>query len=165
MQLRPMTTADLDPLLVLNNDNVPAVSELTHAELARLLELSWIALVAEVGGAVAGFCMVLPRGVDYASPNYRWFSDHIGELGHDDFAYLDRIAIGAGARRRGVARAMYAAVVDAVASEAPMLCCEVNVRPRNDASLALHAELGFREVGQQDTYGDTRVSLLVLDLA
>jgi hypothetical protein len=42
----------------------------------------------------------------------------------------------------------------------------VNVRPRNDASLAFHEAIGFREVGQQDTDGGRkRVSLLALDLS
>ena len=45
-----------------------------------------------------------------------------------------------------------------------MLFCEVNVRPRNDVSLDFHASLGFREVGQQDTDGGKRVSLLALDV-
>jgi predicted GNAT superfamily acetyltransferase len=47
----------------------------------------------------------------------------------------------------------------------PVLFCEVNVRPRNETSLAFHEAIGFREVGQQDTDGGTkRVSLLALDL-
>ena len=29
----------------------------------------------------------------------------------------------------------------------PVLLCEVNVRPRNDVSLAFHESVGFREVG------------------
>ena len=46
-----------------------------------------------------------------------------------------------------------------------MLCCEVNVRPRNDASLRFHHSIGFREVGQQDTDGGNKtVSLLALPL-
>ena len=46
-----------------------------------------------------------------------------------------------------------------------MLCCEVNVRPRNDTSLEFHRSIGFREVGQHDTDGGTKtVSLLELTL-
>ena len=48
---------------------------------------------------------------------------------------------------------------------APVLLCEVNVRPRNDASLHFHHSIGFREVGQQDTDGGAKtVSLLALPL-
>jgi predicted GNAT superfamily acetyltransferase len=46
-----------------------------------------------------------------------------------------------------------------------VLCCEVNVRPRNDASLEFHQSIGFREVAQQDTDGGNKtVSLLELRL-
>jgi len=160
-----MTPSDFDAVLALNNANVPAVSELAADELARLAGLSSPALVAELDGAFAGFCLVLPPGVDYASVNYRWFSTRAASLGYSTFAYLDRIAVAAAARRHGVGRALYAHLGQALAGS-PVLFCEVNVRPRNDPSLAFHAALGFREVGQQDTDdGHKRVSLLALDLA
>ena len=123
------------------------------------------ALVAEHDGAFAGFCMVLPPGVDYDSVNYGWFSRHARDLGYDTFAYLDRIAVVPAARRHGVGRALYAELVRVLSGSVPVLFCEVNVRPRNDPSLAFHAGIGFREVGQQDTDGGRkRVSLLALDL-
>ncbi len=143
---------------------MPEVSALTGDELARLLGLCDVALAVDVDGELAAFCMVMPPGVDYASVNYRWFTEHAAALGYDGFAYLDRVAVGAAARRKGVGRALYRQVVDSLAGTAPVLFCEVNVRPRNDPSLAFHAALGFREVGQQDTDGGKRVSLLALDL-
>ena len=39
------------------------------------------------------------------------------------------------------------------------VCCEVNTLPRNDASLAFHAEFGFQEVGIKD-YDDHSVVYL-----
>jgi predicted GNAT superfamily acetyltransferase len=166
MDLRRLRPSDLSIALALNNDNGPAVGALDDTELTRLTTLTTVSLVAEVDGVFAGFCLVMPSGVDYASLNYRWFSRHAGSLGYPDFAYLDRIAISSGARRRGVGRAMYARLVDELAGSVPVLFCEVNVRPRNDTSLAFHDTLGFREVGQQDTEGgQKRVSLLALDLA
>ena len=39
--------------------------------------------------------------------------------------------------------------------------CEVNLEPPNPASLAFHARLGFRQVGEQVTKGGSvRVALL-----
>jgi predicted GNAT superfamily acetyltransferase len=162
VEIRPLRTSDLDAVLALNNANVPAVSGLDRAELAGLTSIS---LVAEVETGFAGFCMVMPPGVDYASLNYAWFSSHAGDLGHRTFAYLDRIAVAPGARRQGVGRALYADLVDRLTGTVPVLFCEVNVRPRNDTSLAFHATIGFHEVGQQDTDGGAkRVSLLALEL-
>jgi predicted GNAT superfamily acetyltransferase len=163
--LRAMTDDDLDAVLALNAEHVPAVSPHTAPALARLVGMSTISLVAEVDGTFAGFCVVLPPGVEYASPNYAWFSAHAGALGYASFAYLDRIAVGAAAQRRGVGRACYDRLVAELTGRVPVLFCEVNVRPRNDVSLAFHAAIGFREVGQQDTDGGAkRVSLLALDL-
>jgi predicted GNAT superfamily acetyltransferase len=165
MEIRPLAPSDLAAVLDLNNRNVPAVNGLDAPEVARLATLSSVALVAEVDGVFAGFCMVMPPGVDYASLNYAWFGAHAGELGYGSWAYLDRIAVVADARRHGVGRALYAAVLEQLRGVSPVLFCEVNVRPRNDQSLAFHASLGFREVGQQDTDGGGKtVSLLALDL-
>jgi predicted GNAT superfamily acetyltransferase len=162
---RDLVDADLEAALALNNASVPAVNALDAAALARLADLALVALVAEVDGAFAGFCVVLPPGVDYASPNYSWFGAHAEALGYGSFAYLDRIAVAPTARRLGVGRACYARLVEVLRGRVPVVFCEVNVRPRNDASLAFHDAIGFREVGQQDTDGGAkRVSLLALDL-
>ncbi len=166
MLFRDVADEDLDAVLSLNNQNVPALSPLDAPELARLVALTMVSLVAEVEGAFAGFCMVMPPGVDYASLNYSWFSAHAGDLGYGSFAYLDRIAVAPTARRLGVGRAFYERLSDELGGRVPVLFCEVNLRPRNDVSLAFHEAIGFREVGQQDTDGgNKRVSLLALDLA
>jgi predicted GNAT superfamily acetyltransferase len=165
VDIRPLRTSDLDAALALNNDNLPALSELDGSELARLVSIASIPLAAELDDEFAGFCIVMPPGADYASVNYTWFRAHAEALGYPDFAYLDRIAVAAPARGHGVGRALYAHLVDALRGAVPVLFCEVNLRPRNDRSLAFHASIGFREVGRQDTDGGTKqVSLLALDL-
>jgi predicted GNAT superfamily acetyltransferase len=159
--LRTLEPTDLDAAVALNNANMPALSELDATEMARLTGFSLVSLVAEVDGAFAGFCIVLAPGADYASLNYRWFAEH-----YTDFAYLDRIAVEPTLRRAGVGRAFYAELRSRLTGVKPVLLCEVNVRPRNDASLDFHAAIGFHEVGQQDTDGGKkRVSLLELPLA
>ena len=160
MSIRELGTSDLPAALALNNANLPALNELDAAELARLVAMSAVSLVAEVDGAVAGFCVVLPPGVDYASLNYTWFSRN-----YTEFAYLDRIAVDPALRRSGIGRRFYEDLRRRLAGDYPVLLCEVNVRPRNEASLVFHAAIGFREVGQQDTDGgNKRVSLLELTL-
>jgi len=162
--IRDTRADDLAGALALNNANVPSVNELDAAELARLLRLSVVSLTAEVDGDVGGFCVVLPPGVDYDSLNYAWFSARHGATG-TPFAYLDRIAVDPAHRRLGIGRGLYAELRERLAGRYPVLCCEVNVRPRNDVSLAFHERIGFREVGQQDTAGGTKtVSLLELPL-
>jgi uncharacterized protein len=158
--IRDMTTDDLGAALVLNNLNVPALNELDAAEIERLLGMSLVSLAAEVDGAFAGFCITFAPGVDYGSLNYAWFSRN-----YTEFAYLDRIAVDPAFRRYGIGRGFYGALRQRLTGTAPVLLCEVNVRPRNDASLEFHRSVGFREVGQQDTDGGNKtVSLLELPL-
>jgi predicted GNAT superfamily acetyltransferase len=160
MNIRETSANDLDAALALNNANVPALNELDAAEIARLVDIAEIALTAEVDGAFAGFCIVFAPGVDYGSLNYAWFSRN-----YTDFAYLDRIAVDQAFRRYGIGRAFYAELVQRLTGTFPLLTCEVNVRPRNDASLDFHHSIGFREVAQQDTDGGNKtVSLLALHL-
>ncbi len=121
-----------------------------------------IALVAEVDVQVAGFCFVLAPGADYGSLNYAWFSER-----YDDFVYLDRVAISPTFQRRGIGRALYAEVERLAAARRPSarhFTLEVNLRPRNDTSLAFHADLGFSEVGRRETDYGTSVSLMAKPL-
>ena len=75
------------------------------------------------------------------------------------------MAVAPEARRRGLARLLYAALeADALADGISTLCCEVNTVPANPASLAFHADLGFRGAGSLATRDGRRVTLLVRDL-
>ena len=166
MPVRLLTPTDLDCVLAINQGGVPGVGALDADKLAHLVDQSCMTLVATVDGPVdeivAGFCLVLGRGADYGSVNYRWFSER-----YDDFVYLDRVAIAPSFRRRGLGRSIYAEV-DRLAVErrpaATDLCLEVNLRPRNDVSLAFHAALGFTEVGQRETDYGALVSLMTRTL-
>ena len=158
MDIRALEPADLDACVALNNAAVPALSEADRGKLARLVESGLVSLVAEQEGEIVGFCVNFAPGADYESVNYRWFCER-----YDDFVYLDRIVVAPEARGMGIGAAMYAAVEEHIAGT-PWLCCEVNLRPRNDGSLRFHARLGFVEVGQQETDYGILVSMLAKDL-
>ena len=157
MRIRPLVTADLGVVLDLNASEVPKVGPVTAEALADLVTLSDLALVAVDGDRLAGMLIALAPGAAYGSPNYGFF-----ERRGTDHLYVDRVAVAAHARRRGVASALYDAVeAHARATGRTEVTCEVNVEPRNEGSLAFHAARGFVEVGQQDV-GDHRVAMLVL---
>lgn len=151
-------TADLreiEDLLALNNAAVPAVNALDAAGLAALIEGAELALAVRQRGAVAGLLLAFGPGSAYASPNYRWFDARYG-----DFLYVDRIVVAEAGRGLGIGRGLYRAAF-ARAGARP-LCCEVNLRPPNEASLRFHQRLGFREAGRQQTEGGAKeVALLV----
>lgn len=145
-------------MLEINNAAVPAVGELDRAGLDRLVAQSIQALAAvdTDSGALAGFCLVLGPGAEYASVNYRWFAER-----YERYVYLDRIAIDPAWHGRGLGRELYDHVQAAAVEtgDADWFCLEVNLRPRNDPSLAFHERLGFTEVGQQETPYGALVSL------
>ncbi len=158
MDIRILSPADLDECVALNNDAIPAVSEVDRDSMCALVDESLVSLVAEHDGRVAGFCVNFAPGATYRSVNYRWFCDR-----YDDFAYLDRIVVSPAARNLGIGAALYEAVEQRIAGT-PWLFCEVNLRPRNDGSLRFHQRLGFVEVGQQETNYGVLVSMLAKDL-
>jgi hypothetical protein len=163
MSIRAYRPDDLEVVHTINEAEVPAVGSVRPDELAHIAAESSIALVAEVDGQVAGFCLVLPPGADYGSSNYAWFAER-----YDDFVYLDRVAISPAFQRRGVGRALYAEVERLVPDRrrsARHFLLEVNLRPRNDRSLAFHAGLGFVEVAQRDTDYGVTVAMLAKTLA
>ncbi|MFP5489161.1 MAG: GNAT family N-acetyltransferase [Acidimicrobiia bacterium] len=170
MRLRPYRPEDLATIHAINQAEVPAVGDETVEALGHIAEESVIAVVAEAdhagnddaAGAIAGFCLVLAPGADYDSGNYLWFSER-----YDDFVYLDRIAIAPAFQRRGLGRAMYAEVERLAGEHRPtanQFTLEVNLRPRNDTSLAFHGALGFVEVGQRETEYGALVSLMAKPL-
>jgi predicted GNAT superfamily acetyltransferase len=142
VSLRPLTAADAPSVLAINEASVHHLAPLDEAEYLWFLDTAALAWAAELDGEVVGFVFVLRPGAAYASRNYAWFSER-----YEDFAYLDRVAIDASARRRGVGTAIYDAVEAAVAEQGGPLLLEVNVQPANEPSLAFHASRGFTEVG------------------
>lgn len=167
--MRPVTDADLDRLVELNRAAVPAVNDIDVDEMRWLVEHSELAVAVVAAGAeavqadtghpdaVLGFVLALRPGLDYASENYRWFSDRGA-----DFVYVDRIVVADGHRSAGLGAALYDAVFErARAVGAAELECEVNVEPPNPGSMAFHSRLGFTEVGRQSTKGGAAVVALL----
>jgi predicted GNAT superfamily acetyltransferase len=158
VDLRPYAPADLDALVAINDGAYPAVPVTPADELAELIGMSRLALIAD-DGEVAGFVVALAPGQSYASENYTWFSAR-----SSDFLYVDRIVLHPRLQGQGVGPRLYGAVEDAARADgATEITCEVNVRPPNPGSLAFHARLGFTEVGRQVTKGGaTEVALLAM---
>ena len=158
--IRSLVSDDLPRLLALNNAAVPAVNELDAPALAALAEHSHlaVAVVADDAADVAlGFAILFVAGADYESENYRWFSGR-----STDFLYVDLIVVADGFRGQGLGQVLYDAIFGAARRELlAEVLCEVNLEPPNPGSLAFHDRLGFTEVGQLSTKGDTVVVSLL----
>jgi uncharacterized protein len=159
VRLRPSGRGDDDAVLALNLAEEVSLAPMDPARLGYLRSRADRFDVIEVDGSPAGFVVTMAPRSDYDSPNYRWFAERYG----DDFYYLDRIALAATVRRRGVAGRVYDEV-EAVAATHRRMALEVNLVPPNPASLAFHTRRGYAEVGR---LGDEEhlVVLLTKELA
>ena len=93
-------------------------------------------LVAELDGAVAGWCALVPY-------SRRAVYRGVGE---------ESVYVAERARGRGVGRALLEAVVES-ARAGGLWTLQAGIFPENEVSLALHRALGFREVGRRERIG------------
>ena len=142
-RLRPVEENDIADVLALNEAEVEMLAPMDEPRLHQLRELADRFDVVEVDTAFAGFVITFGPGAAYDSENYRWFQARHGE----HFYYLDRFVLTAEHRRRGLGGRVYDEVERAAAAYGRMTL-EVNLVPRNDASLAFHARRGYAEVGR-----------------
>lgn len=158
--LRSFGENDLQAVLALNNAAAPAVNELTSSDLEWFEEVSHLFLVSErkVGEKtqITGFLIgLIGPDVNYQSINYNWFTSR-----YENFLYVDRVVVGESSWGQGNGRRFYEALA-ASGSNQPVMCAEVNIKPRNERSLIFHEKFGFTPVGEQDTEGGSkRVQLL-----
>lgn len=147
--IHAIETPDLPAVLVLNNLHARELSLLDAVKLEHLVGQSYLALRV---GAADAFMLAFDETADYHSPNYLWFKAR-----HARFAYVDRVAVAAHARGRGLARRFYASLFDKARADGhTMIGCEVNLDPPNPESDAFHAAMGFVEAGSAEIYGGER---------
>ena len=154
--LRPITTADHDAVLGLNQRNVELLAPLDEVRLAELVAVADAARVIDVDSAFAGFVITFASGSSYDGENFAWFTER-----YDDFCYLDRVVIHEDYRRRGLGSAVYDELESSCGR--PVFALEVNLDPPNVASLAFHRARGYTEVGQRMAGGHL-VSMLTLSV-
>jgi predicted GNAT superfamily acetyltransferase len=137
----PLTKADLVWALALNRAHETELSPLDRDGLAALIAAASYARGIDRAAMLIAFA---PEA-DYASPNFLWFRAR-----YRSFIYVDRVAVAAAARRRGLAARLYEDLFAAArAAGAERVVCEVNSDPPNPASDAFHARLGFAVVGAE----------------
>ena len=156
-RIRDFLPADLESVWRLNEAAVDAVSSVTRDQMRALVGMSRDVLVIDDGDGIIGFCNTFNPGADYASVNYRWFSER-----YDEFVYLDRIVIAESYRNCGFGAQLYAEVERRMlAMGGPyLLTCEVNFNPPNEGSLRFHGRIGFSPVGYHDSKPGLTVQMI-----
>ncbi len=143
-------------LLALNEQAVPHVNSIGITELSNLADQAYYFKVALQGDQVVGFLLTLCEGANYESLNYLWFSER-----YSNFVYVDRIVVSQEHAGLGIGKLLYNDLGSGAAKHAPIIACEVNLKPPNPNSLAFHNKQGFQEVGQQETEGGQKVVCLM----
>lgn len=161
--IRDATPSDLTDVLVMNEAAVPHVNRLSPAAMETLYkEASWFRVAARPDDdKLSAFLIGLTPEARYESPNFRWFCRN-----YPSFAYIDRVAVADHAKRSGLGTALYDDFETAFRDRAPLLACEVNLRPANPASMEFHRRRGFTKAGSQVLdNGHREVAMLVKQLA
>ena len=157
--LKRVEKSDLTLIHRLNEVCVPHVNSIPVEDFKWYLDvLEHFYKVVDENGLLAGTVVIMKPDLDYESANYHWFVER-----YKQFLYIDRIMVSAAYRGQGVASFMYERLQE-IAREAGYLslCCEVNIKPKNIESLALHEKIGFRSVGTQLTENGTKQVTLLM---
>ncbi len=145
ISVRVATEGDEDFILALNGASGPGVAEMSRDEYRQIRRWAARVLVAELDGKPVGFLILIEPGTAYPSDNYGWFEDRFRR-----HLYVDRIAVDASVKRKGVGRALYdAAALAARELDEPRITCEVNEQPPNPESMAFHKGAGFHHIASR----------------
>lgn len=146
----------LDKILALNELFLPAVSSVNITQMERFLDIADYFKIILIDNNVSGFLIAIHPGKNYNSPNYKWF-----EKRYKSFLYVDRIVIASKYQGCGIGRSLYNDLQVFASNKTDKITCEVNIKPKNTASIIFHKKFGFNKVGTQSTdNGKKEVSLM-----
>ena len=154
--IRDVRSDDLPTVLGLNDTAVPHVNRVDIEQMHWFCEHANYFRVVEIQADVVAFLIGLGPGLQYQSPNYRWFCDN-----YSHFIYVDRVVVGDAVRKAGLASRLYEDFAATASGNIHVMTCEVNIRPPNESSMQFHLSRGFLQVGSQLTdAGKKEVALL-----
>jgi len=158
--IQTTTFSELNQILEINQQALPAVSSVTIKEMQHFLEIVDYFKTLKVDNIIRGFLIALTPGKDYQSVNYKWF-----EKKYNSFMYVDRIVIDPSFQYRGFGTAFYNDLSDFSKKIVPRITCEVNLKPSNKESMLFHSKYGFKQIDTQFTDGGKKeVSLMKLSI-
>ena len=154
------SSSELDQILELNQQALPAVSSVTKKEMEHFLSIVDYFKSLIIDQRVVGFLIALTPGKDYHSVNYQWF-----EHKYKSFMYVDRIVITPTHQGKGLGTTFYNDLSKSTDQTITKITCEVNLKPANEESMLFHKKYGFEQVDTQFTEsGKKEVSLMKLSI-
>jgi uncharacterized protein len=154
--VRAALPADFPAICALNLAEVQHTSAMDVGRLTHLDALSWRHQVAYCDGIVSAFLLTVCSDASYKNENFEWFAKRYAR-----FVYVDRIVVSAAARGRRLGSILYEDLFrQAKLGGFPIITCEYNLSPPNEASKLFHDKFGFEQQGSQwVAHGTKRVSL------
>ena len=153
--IRDATEHDYPEIVKLNADQVEFTSPMDIDRLKLLDSLAGYHRVVVTEAMVVAFMLAMKANVPYENDNYDWFSAR-----YENFLYIDRVVVTAGYQGRRIGTLFYEDIFKfARENKIPLVTCEINILPPNERSLAFHAKLGFKEVGEQWIQNNKKVSM------
>ena len=149
---------DLNFILSLNQDSIPAVSSSNLEMMRHFLAISDYFKVCKVNGISIGFLIALLPEKDYNSEHYKWFNDR-----YDSFIYVDRIIFNKSYQKQGYGTIFYNDLINSIKNKSLDIACEINFKPYNEQSIKFHNKYGFKEVGRKDVNIKKSVIYMIYD--
>jgi predicted GNAT superfamily acetyltransferase len=156
--IRDAAPSDCQAICALNLAEVQHTSPMDLSRLAALSALSCYHRVGCVDNSVAAFLLAMCHTALYENDNFQWFVRRFTQ-----FIYIDRVVVSSAFRGLRLGTALYEDLFRyARRNGIPLVTCEYNIVPPNEASRLFHDKLGFRELGTQWVANGTKqVSLQV----
>ena len=155
-RIEQATKDDLEFILSLNEDSIPAVSSSNLEMMEHFLAISDYFKVCKINGKSIGFLLALLPGRDYNSEHYLWFNDQ-----YKSFIYVDRIIINKSYQNQGYGTIFYDDLINSTKSKSMDIVCEINIKPYNEKSIKFHEKYGFNEVGRKDVDSNKSVIYMI----
>ena len=157
-RIEQATKDDLEFILSLNEDSIPAVSSSNLEMMKHFLVISDYFKVCKVNGVPIGFLIALLPEKDYNSEHYQWFNDK-----YDSFIYVDRIIFNKSYQNQGYGTAFYDDLINSIKNTSLDIACEINTQPYNKQSINFHNKYGFKEVGRKDINIEKSVMYMIYE--
>jgi uncharacterized protein len=158
---RAMQRRDSAQVLAINLMSRPGVAPLEQEELSRLMSLPHEHLVAVRGNDLVGYLLAFQRDAPYDGEEFLAFR----RLLTAPYLYVDQVAVAAELQHSGIGRRLYEEISSVARRRGlGLLCCEVNIRPANQGSIAFHEQLGFSSVTRLATRDGREVQLMAKTL-
>ncbi|MBT6870317.1 MAG: GNAT family N-acetyltransferase [Candidatus Marinimicrobia bacterium] len=141
-KIEPATKHDLESILLLNQDSMPAVSSSSLDMMEHFLIICDYFKVCKINGEIIGFLNAIMPSKDYNSEHYQWFNDK-----YKSFIYIDRITFNKSYQNQGYGTIFYN---DLIKNTSLDIACEINTKPYNNQSIQFHEKYGFTKVGSKE---------------